>query len=106
MQGGAGKETVGESYGTQFEAAGEHHFVVKTNHHLGTAASDIAHEHGLIVNSDGVEHSEMDETSFFDTGDDLDLDAGCLAHLFDEVRSILGLANRAGCHCANFSVMR
>jgi len=106
VQGRAGKEPIGEANCTELEAAGEQHLVVETHDDLRRAAADVAHEHRAVVDTDRIQHPEVDEPGFLHARHDLDLDVRRFTNLLDELGSVLGFADGAGRDRAHLRIVR
>ncbi len=102
----AREEAVGETYGTELEAAGREGFAAFADEHLGRAATDVDEDQPLIERRHGLQHSEVDEPCLFQPGDDLDLDLGFAARPVQEHVGVLGFAYCAGRDGAYGSVVR
>ena len=95
------EKSVGEANSADLEAPRKEHLISMTDDDFGTAASDVANEHRVLVIPDSVEDTEMDEAGFLDPGDGFDRDTSLFLCALDEFRSIPCLANRACCDRPN-----
>ena len=99
------EESIGQSYGTQFQASDKEILGAICHDQFGRATADIDDQRSRR-NVDGLLYTEMDESSLFDAGDDLDLDPGFLECTVDEFRCIRSFANSTRSHCPNRSIVR
>ena len=98
MKRGGGKEAIGQAHGSEFETTREEHLVIETYDDFSRPTSDVTDEHRLIVDTDGIQHTQMNQTCFFDTRHHLDVDSCFFTRAFDEVRPVLGLTHGTRCN--------
>ena len=89
------REAFGEPDHAELEAAPELHARRRAERDLGAAAADVDHDRGLAADVDRVGRGEMDEPRLLGAGDDAHADADVAMHGGEEVRAVLGFADRA-----------